>query len=438
MEQGDVRAKMEGQMRSMRDHGVILDRRYLDDEQLIRAEQHAVLEEVFNANVRDREIREISCHFAPMLRGDHPVHLALWGKTGTGKTVTMNYFLNFLQQLCRKEKIPLRHVHLDLTTSRPCFRALSDLTCLLDAGRRYDRGLSLEELMQRIETHLADFRGYLVLFIDEVDNIRRDKDTFMAFLVRRLPQRIQAKLILVFASNRLDWCDQLDPRTRSFFKLNELIFHPYDAADLQRILHIRVGKALRPGRLEAGVVEKIAALSSREHGDARKAVALLAKGAYLAEKNGTPVTLELVDQAAEEIEQDKYLGMLRTSPVQLQAAMAGIIGAVKVACREVVGSGEAYEGYLAFCRQADLRPLTARAFGDLVTELDMYSLIRARVESRGRYGRTRKIAFDLPAELMRRIHQAILSNFGLRDTSGGLHVTRHEHRHVVGLPQNSG
>jgi cell division control protein 6 len=410
----DVQVKMEGKMRGLRDHAVIRDRRYLDDEQLLRREQQAILEEIFNANVRDREIDEISCHFAPILRGDHPVHLALWGKTGTGKTVTMNYFLAFLQQLCRKDRIPIRHVHLDLTTARPCFRALSDLACLLDAGRRYSRGLSLEELMQRIETALAEFKGYLVLFVDEVDNIRRDKDTFLAFLVRRLPQRIPAKLILVFASNRLNWSDQLDPRTKSFLKLNELIFKPYDAIDLQRILQIRVQKALHDGAVAQGVVEKIAGLSSRDHGDARKAVALLAKSAYLAEKTGSVITLELVDQAADEIEQDRYLLMFRTAPPQLQAALSGIIEAVRGRAGESVESGQAYEGYLAFCNRAGIKPITARAFRDLVSELDMYSYIRARIESKGHYGRTRDIILSMPEDVIAKIQEVILLNFGLR------------------------
>lgn len=106
--------------------------------------------------------------------------------------------------------------------------------------------------MLRIESALAHYTGYLVLFVDEVDNLRRDKDTFMTFLVRRLPQRIPAKLILVFVSNRLDWPDNLDPRVRSFLKLNEVVFKPYDAVDLQRILSIRVEKALHQDAVAAG------------------------------------------------------------------------------------------------------------------------------------------------------------------------------------------
>ena len=92
----DVRTKIVSQIQHMLDHAVIKDRRFLDDEQLIRSEQLAVLEEIFNANIRDAEIRELSSHFAPILRGGHPCHMAIWGKTGTGKTLTMIYFLNLL------------------------------------------------------------------------------------------------------------------------------------------------------------------------------------------------------------------------------------------------------------------------------------------------------------------------------------------------------
>ncbi|HUT52329.1 MAG TPA: hypothetical protein VM658_02960, partial [bacterium] len=133
MEVPSVRTKIVSQIQHMLDHAVIRDRRFLDDEQLIRSEQLAVLEAVFNANVRDAEIKELSSHFAPVLRADHPCHLAVWGKTGTGKTLTMTYFLNLLVEMCRARKIPIRHEHLDLSTPRPCFRALNDLACLLNA-----------------------------------------------------------------------------------------------------------------------------------------------------------------------------------------------------------------------------------------------------------------------------------------------------------------
>ena len=413
METTSVKSKIVRQIQHMVRHAVIRDRRYLDDEQLIRSEQLALLEEVFNANVRDAEIRELSSHFAPILRGEHSCHLAIWGKTGTGKTLTSLYFLNLLAEMCRAKRIPMRYEHLDLSTPRPCFRALNDLACLLTASKRYRKGISLEELMLRIETALAKYRGVLVLFVDECDHVRRDKDTFMSFLVRRLPQRIPAKLILIFASNRLDWPDHLDPRVKSFLKLNELIFKPYDALHLQQILRIRADKALQPRALAPGVIEKIAGLSSRDHGDARRAVALLAKSAYLAEKAGAKITVALVDEAAAQLDQDRYLRLLRTAPAHLQAAMGAVIEATQKASVASLGTGEAYDAYRGFCDRVGLGPLTGRAFGDLLNELDMYSLVRTRILSRGRYGRSREITLDLPETLVERLHTTILLNFEL-------------------------
>ena len=93
MESTKVRTKIFNQIQHMVGCAIIKNRRFLDDEQLIKAEQLAVLEEIFNANVRDAEIQELSSHFAAILRNDHPCHLAIWGKTGTGKTLTLSYFL---------------------------------------------------------------------------------------------------------------------------------------------------------------------------------------------------------------------------------------------------------------------------------------------------------------------------------------------------------
>ena len=413
MEGGNVRIRMLSQIQHMVRNAIIQDRRFLDDEQLVRSEQLAVLEEVFNAKIRDAEIRELSSHFAGILRGDHPCHLAVWGKTGTGKTLTMSYFLGLLAEMCGERSIEFRHEQLDLSTPCPCFRALNDLACLFNASKRYKKGISLEELMLRIEARLADYRGYLVLFADEVDNVRRDRDTFLTFLVRRLPQRTKAKLILVFASNRLNWPDHLDPRVKSFLKLNELLFKPYDALDLQHILRIRVEKALKPGAVEPGVIEKIAAMASQDHGDARQAVGLLAKSAYLAEKAGTNVSLALVDEAASELDRDRYLSLLRTAPPQLQAAMAAIIEAARRSKGAPIGTGEAYDAYKRFCEKAALRAMTGRAFADLLGELDTYCLVRCRVLSRGRYGRTREIELDLADEMIDRIYGAVRLNFDM-------------------------
>lgn len=215
-------------------------------------------------------------------------------------------------------------------------------------------------------------------------------------------------------SNRLNWPDHLDPRVKSFLKLNELVLKPYDALDLQHILRIRVEKALHEGAVEPGVIEKIAALASQDHGDARQAVGLLGKSAYLAEKAASKISLAIVDEAATELGRDRYLTLLRSAPIQLQAAMGAVIEAARRSKGMPVGTGEAYDAYKAFCDRTGLRSVTGRAFADLLAELDMYSLVRSRVLSRGRYGRTREILLDLSEELLQRMDSAIRMSFQTR------------------------
>jgi Cdc6-related protein, AAA superfamily ATPase len=248
----------------------------------------------------------------------------------------------------------MRYIHLDLSTPKPCFRVLNDLACYLDATKRYKKGISLDELMGKIEEKLQGHKGYFIIFVDEVDHVRRDMDSFLKFLVKRLPQTVSLKLILVFTSNKLNWQENMDPRIKSFLKINELFFKPYNAHDLKQILSLRINKALNQQMIEQGVLEKIAAVSSKTHGDARKAVELLSKSALIAEREGTKVTLELVDRALDDIEKDKYVAMIKSSPRQLQAALYAII--TRTTGIKPLYTGDAYDGYNAFCTKSNCGP----------------------------------------------------------------------------------
>ena len=390
---------------------IVINQEYLDDEQLTRERQFEVLTEIFNMNIRSQEIRTISNHFSPVFRNGHPNHLSIWGKTGTGKTITISWFMAQVEKLCNERGIPFKQVHLDLCCPVPCFRALNTLACIMDASKVYKRGISLEELMVRIECKLATLKGYLVIFVDEADNVRTDFNTFYQFLVKRLPQRISARLVLVFSSNRLNWIESLDPRVKSCLKMREMIFQPYDAESLRKILDIRVSKAMRADRIENGVIAKIAAMASQQHGDARKAVNLLRRSADLAEEQRQPISLDIVSRAYEEIERDKYADMVRESPKQLQAALyAALTGKVK---GRSLQTGDAYLVYERFCGEAGLRPVTQRAFSDLICELDMYGLLRAKTVSRGRYGRSKDIRVALPPKIHQQLLRVIRSNFDI-------------------------
>jgi cell division control protein 6 len=266
--------------------------------------------------------------------------------------------------------------------------------------------------MCKIEEKIKGYAGYFILFVDEIDHVRKDLDSLLKFLIKRLPQKLSGKLVLVFSSNKLDWQDNIDPRIKSFLKINELFFEPYNAFDLKKILSIRIKKALNKAAIEQGVLEKIAAVSSRNHGDARKAVEILSKSAHIAEKQGSVITMNMVNKAIEEIEKDKYVAMIKNSPKQLQATLFSIISSTSRP-DSPLQTGEAYGTYRAFCGKIKMRALSQRAFSDLVSELDMYGFIQARLLSKGRYGRTKQIIVNLPKALSDKLKQVVLMEFDL-------------------------
>jgi archaeal cell division control protein 6 len=370
-----------------------------------------VLQDIFDQNIREREINEIIAHFAPMLRDQNPVNLSLLGGSGSGKTATMLLVLSHLQQTAAEKGIEMRYEHLDLSVPRPAFRALNDLACQLNASKHYVKGMSIDEMTGRIEQALADYHGLLVLFIDEIDHVTRDLDScFLKFLVRRLPQAIPAKLVLVLTSNRLNWRKNIDSRVKSFLKVNELIFQPYNAVDLQKILRVRVDKALNVDQVQPGVIEKIAAYASREHGDARKAVELLARAARIAETAGTQLTLETVDRAYDALETDSYIEFVKSSPDQLQAALLAALHSIE-ARGQTLPAADIYGYYESVCQRHGLAPLTQRRFGDLLQELELYGFLRARNVSMGRYGRRKEVDLLIPASVVERIKSTIQQYF---------------------------
>ena len=116
--------------------------------------------------------------------------------------------------------------------------------------------------------------------------------------------------------------------------------------------------------------------------------------------------------AAEKTEQDRHVSACPLA--HASTPPPSVIETQRAADSSSVTTGDAYDRYRSFCQRAGLQPLTSRAFGDLVSELGIYALVRVRVLSRGRYGRTREISLELPRELVDKIHDTILLNFGLR------------------------
>lgn len=340
---------------------------------------------------REQQIEQLSAILAPALKLQRPSNLFIYGKTGTGKTLTTQHFITKLEQFAKSKSIPLKLIYVNCKLKRMADTEYRLVAQLIQAfGRDVPiTGLPTQEIY-RYFFDLVDAKKQLViLFIDEIDQlVKKTGDEILYNLTRINSELRNAQLALVGISNDLLFTANLDPRVKSSLSEEELLFHPYNALHIQDILRQRAVLAFMPDAVASGVIEKCAAFAAKEHGDARRALELLRVAGEIAEREGsTQVVLAHLDRAEEKIDRDTIVDVVRNQPKQYQLVLAAILAQ---GTRSLF-TGDIYAAYQVLCANANQRSLTQRRISDILGEFDMLGIINAEVISKGRYGRTRKV-----------------------------------------------
>jgi len=208
---------------------------------------------------------------------------------------------------------------------------------------------------------------------------------------------------MVGISNDLRFKEFLDPRVLSSLSEEEIVFRPYDAAELRDILSDRARLGFQDGVLLEGTIDLCAALAAAEHGDARRALDLLRVAGELAERKGSSVVGEdHIRQAERRIEHDRTMEALKNLPLHSKLVLCSVYLLGKAGMGSAI-TGDIYEIYCELCDLSGLLPLTQRRVSSLINELDVIGLLNTRVVSMGRYGRTRKIRLSVTRSLIREV-----------------------------------
>lgn len=371
---------------------------------------------------RDNQIEQIANILGSALLYQKPSNLFIYGKTGTGKTLTVRSVANDLSSLAKEKGINLSVLYVNCklkNTADTEYRLIAEL--IRSMGSEVPKtGLPTQEVY-RIFTHIIDTKRQLVLLIlDEIDQlVEKTGDEILYTLTRMNSELKNAQVSLIGISNNLVFTDHLDPRVKSSLSEEEIVFPPYNALQLQDILNQRAKVAFKPGVLEMGVVEKCAAYAAREHGDARRALELLRVAGELAERSDEEkVAIKHIDIAEEKIEKDRVLDIITTQPKQHQAILYSIMKISEnsksgdVEYTESQFTGDIYELYKKICADIHLRPLTQRRVSDIISELDMLGIINGKVISKGRYGRTRKISLAIQRSTTAKAREILEKSLG--------------------------
>lgn len=371
---------------------------------------------------RDEQIKSIASILASTLRGERPSNLFIYGKTGTGKTLSVQYVCNELNKKAEELSVDVRFEYLNCKLKKVAdteYRVLAALIKQLGSDIPAT-GLPTDQVWSKF-IEIVDKKKQLIVFIfDEVDQmIKKMTDNFLYSFTRLNQELSEAQISLIGISNEVTFLENIDPRVRSSLGEEEFVFHPYNAIQLQDILNERCQKAFKEGSIKPGIIAKCAAYAAREHGDARRALDLLRIAGELSEREGkTEIEEEYIDLANQKMERDKILDIIEGEPKQFQLVLYSIMQITKQnkdknSENEKFFTGDVYDYYQDLCSKCRADALTQRRISDILAEIDMLGLINAKIISKGRHGRTREIRLSIPNNLFDKVEAILIDSLGI-------------------------
>lgn len=389
----------------------IFEKRLLGESVFLNKEiisQHYIPEKL---PFREGQINEITSDLAPAIKGAKPNNIFLYGKTGTGKTATVKHVLKQLTEFVSKQNLPVFSSYINCRNHSSKYKVMLKIARSFYAAHDF-LGYSASFVYEKILDFCSKSGAHIILVLDEIDKVR-DLDELVYSLTRGNDELAKGSITVIGISNNLMFKEKLDPRTKSSLCEKELVFSPYNATELKKILFERCEKAFKTSTVSGAAVSLVAALAAQESGDARTAVMLMQRAGEIADAEKASIVSEQhVEKAKASVEEEIILSMVSTLPEQQQMVLYAIsvMTLQRRGSRRITGeieegtlfSGEVFETYLEMAKHFNRRTITSRWYRQYINELEMYGLILVTASGKGIKGQTRLIKLGFDAERLKR------------------------------------
>lgn len=332
---------------------------------------------------RDAEVDSLVFALQPVLKGKKPQNAFVCGRSGSGKTATVKFVLNELQQYSDRAK-GLYINCFQLNTRHSVLTQIANF--LGEATPR--RGIATDEAYSNVLDALKQSSFIPVVVLDEADQLLHDKEASKLFYdLLRVVEYGKGRFGLIFISNLSNFVAMLDDRVKSSLAEQTVAFEPYSPQQLKEILKQRAQYSFHSNALDKEAINVAAAHAAKLGGDARIAIESLLRAGRAAEKeNAKFVSAEHLKQVFSEVDARA-----------LQKALEYLSGTEReilslIPANGAIASGDLFELYSGSVES----PLTQRRFRSLVSELERMALLRAEETVKKPRGRTRMISLAFP------------------------------------------
>lgn len=340
---------------------------------------------------RDEELQRYISALQPVINGDQPANIFLYGKAGVGKTACTRYLLDELESDAAEYGIELTTIRTnceDLSTSYQV--AIQLINELRDPDEQLKTtGYPQRQVNEWLWEELDEVGGTIIIVFDEIDHIEDDSILYQIPRARANGNLEESKVGIIGISNDFKFRETLSSKVQSSLCEKELQFPAYDANELRAILRQRADLAFYDGVVPQEVIAKCAAFGAKDAGDARQSLDLLMEAGDVAvQRNADHVIEAHVDEARASLERSRIVdgvaGLTQQGHLVLYALlMLHEEGKTPIRTRDI------QVRYEIVCDRAAVDPLVPRRMRDHLGELAMLAIAsrieRNKGEAGGRY-----------------------------------------------------
>ncbi len=341
---------------------------------------------------RDEELEMYKSCLLPVINGNQPRNIFLYGKTGVGKTATTKYLLSHLEEDSKKyDDIDLNIIYMNCEDLTSSYRVAVNLVNELRSVKNQvsETGYPLSAIYSMLWQDLDSLESQIIIVLDEIDYISGDDSILYQIPRARTNRNLEKSRVgIIGISNDFKFREMLDPRAEDTLCEREIHFSPYDAKELQNILSRRSKLAFKSDVLASGVIELCSAIAASDKGSARQALDLLLESGHIARRQDDElVTISHVEQAKLLLRKQQVEKSLRDLTVNDHLTLVSMVLAEIDESENVpVRRGIIFEKYLSLTEEIKNEALGERAFHNHLSELTMLGVLDRYERNEGRNG----------------------------------------------------